>query len=256
MTAPQDILLLRLEAPLMAFGGPMIDHNGVTGRTPGLAQMTGLLANALGWEHADAARLERLQDRLDFAAAVLQPGRELVDYQTVDLGQAHLVDTGWTTRGTREDRGSGEATRGTHIRYRHYWADSAVLVALRLTAPDEAPTLEDLVRALDEPERPLFIGRKTCLPTMPLLLGRIEVAGLVEALEQALVLADQAGTPNRQRRAPGGSFAEWPASPRALEPNHQARRVDRRDWRNQVLGGERLVTVATLPEPGTGTTHP
>ncbi len=241
------VLILRLEAPLMAFGGPVVDHHGVTGRCPGLAQITGLLGNALGWHHRDADRLERLQDRLRFAAAVLRPGRELVDYQTVDLGQDHLVDTGWTTRGTREDRGKGEATRGTHIRYRHYRADSVVLVAVRLESPDEAPTLDDLARALDEPERPLFIGRKSCLPVAPLLAGRIDHApGLVEAL--LATLADTGDVPDVVH-------AEWPAGEQTtvagLTLDRQARVIDRRDWRNQVHGGERLVSVGRIRAPNT-----
>ena len=259
MTASGNTLLLRLEAPLMAFGGPVIDHHGVTGRCPGLAQLTGLLANALGWHHRDAARLERLQERLSFASVVLRPGQELVDYQTVDLGQEHLVDTGWTTRGTREDRGKGEATRGTHIRFRHYWADSAVLVALRLEPPDETPTLDDLVRALDEPERPLFIGRKTCLPTMPLVLGRVEATELAQALADAIG-AEDTGLPRHQQRSPDPLHVEGPAAQMTalagIRPDQTRRVVDRRDWRNQVHGGERLVTVGWLPDPGAGDLAP
>ncbi len=257
MTAPEAFLLLRLEAPLMAFGGPVVDHNGITGPCPGLAQLTGLLANALGWDHRDGTRLERLQSRLGFASAVLRAGSSLVDFQTVDLGQHHLIDTGWTTRGTREDRGKGDATRSTHIRYRHYRADGAVLVALRLAVPDESPTLDDLARALDEPERPLFIGRKSCLPTMPLMLGRAEVSNVVDALHKAIAQADALvalGTaPRHQRRGSGPVRAEWPVdTPRAVAGVCHDRRVDRRDWRNQVHGGERLVAVGVLPEPGKG----
>ncbi len=43
-----EFLLLRLEAPLMAFGGPMVDYIGRTRSFPGQAQITGLLGNALG----------------------------------------------------------------------------------------------------------------------------------------------------------------------------------------------------------------
>ena len=42
-------LILRLEAPLMAFGGETIDNLGVVRRFPSASMLTGLLANALGW---------------------------------------------------------------------------------------------------------------------------------------------------------------------------------------------------------------
>src|SRR4051812_36428554 len=99
-----EFLLLRLEAPLMAFGGPMVDQIGRTRAFPGQAQVAGLLGNALGYRHQDADALEALQRRLLFAAALLRPGEPLRDYHTVDLGQPHLTGTGWTTRGAMETR--------------------------------------------------------------------------------------------------------------------------------------------------------
>ena len=37
------VLLLRLDAPLVSFGGPMVDHRGVVQRMPALSMITGLL---------------------------------------------------------------------------------------------------------------------------------------------------------------------------------------------------------------------
>ena len=258
MTAAAEALILRLEAPLMAFGGPLVDQHGVTRRLPGLAQLAGLLGNALGFRHGDAARLARLQDRIAFAALLLEEGESLIDYQTVDLGQRHLVDTGWTTRGRREDRaGAASTARGTHIRLRHHRADAAVLVALRLDPPDGAPTLDDLAAALRHPARPLFLGRKPCLPALPVLLGRVAADRLVDAVRQGVALlrrekehpdADGLGL-----RAPptGPVEAEWPAAEGPVDGGHDQvqRLVDRRDWRNQVHGGERLVRTARVALP-------
>jgi CRISPR system Cascade subunit CasD len=61
-------LILRLQAPLLAFGGVAIDHVGVTRDYPALSMLTGLLANALGWERTEWKRHQVLQDRLIFAA--------------------------------------------------------------------------------------------------------------------------------------------------------------------------------------------
>lgn len=228
-----EALILRLDAPLMSFGGPAVDQIGPTRRFPGLAQIAGLLGNALGCDHREADRLQRLQARIRFASLLLRPGEELRDFQTVDLGQRHLAQPGWTTRGRTEHRDGGAAATGTHIRYRFYRAGASVLVALRLDPADEAPTLDDLASALENPARPLFVGRKGCLPAEPILAGRVPAADdLSRALEKALVL-EAVADPDDQ-----GFDAEVPAD--GDVPGTE-RLVDARDWHNQFHGGERIV---------------
>jgi len=242
MTQSRDFLLLRLEAPLMAFGGPMVDHIGRTRRFPGQAQITGLLGNALGYHHEDASVLEALQRRILFAAALVRAGEPLRDYQTVDLGQRHLTGTGWTTRGAVEVRG-GASGETTHIRQRWYLADALVLVALTLSPADEAPRLVDLGTALDHPARPLFIGRKPCLPTAPLSLGLVGAVDAEAALDEALARCDHAErSGGREER--NGIRIEIDArlvSDAATTEMETDRLVDRRDWRNQIHNAERAV---------------
>ncbi|MGK9517924.1 hypothetical protein O6467_24530, partial [Salmonella enterica subsp. enterica] len=84
-----------------------------------------------------------------------------------------MLDTGWTTRGRREDRKGGTAATGTHQRWRDHWANGVATVAMALDGDGE-PTLDALETALRAPARPLFIGRKPCLPAAPLLIGRRE----------------------------------------------------------------------------------
>jgi CRISPR-associated Cas5-like protein len=45
---------MRLEAPLMAFGGETIDNYGVIRDFPALSMVTGLFANALGYRREEA----------------------------------------------------------------------------------------------------------------------------------------------------------------------------------------------------------
>src|SRR5690625_6149014 len=85
-----------------------------------------------------------------------------------------LDKNAWTTLGWLDKRKGGSASKGTHIRLRDYRADSIHTVALTLQPADKNPTLDELQKALEYPERPLFIGRKTCLPATPIFLGRIE----------------------------------------------------------------------------------
>ncbi|WP_082411796.1 type I-E CRISPR-associated protein Cas5/CasD, partial [Methylogaea oryzae] len=97
-----DILLLRFDAPLMSFGGVMVDQHGPTERFPGLSLLAGLFGNALGYRHGDAEALEALQARIEYAARWDVEPQALLDYHTVDLGQPKMREPGWTTRGEPE----------------------------------------------------------------------------------------------------------------------------------------------------------
>ena len=75
-------LILRLDSPLVAFGGETIDNLGVIREFPALSMITGLLANALGWDRAEADRHARLQQRLRIGTRLERPGQRLTDFQT------------------------------------------------------------------------------------------------------------------------------------------------------------------------------
>lgn len=229
-------LLMRLRAPLIAFGGETIDNFGVIRDFPALSMVTGLLANALGWDRGDDARHNRLQERLVMGARLDALGSRLIDFQTAQLG---ANDKGWTTRGVPEERAGGSGTyAGPHLRYRHYHADMNALLALRLQAADEAPTLDDLAAALDKPARPLFIGRKNCLPTDRLMAGWVEADNILEALQNALPhVADK-------------TRAQWPEGEGQLpgqHHNHSQDVCDERNWTSGVHGGWRPVFEGVLP---------
>lgn len=226
-----EALLLRFEAPLMSFGGVMVDQHNITDRFPGLALLTGLLGNALGYTHAGHAALDALQARLRFAARWDRSPQPVCDYQTVALGQSFLQDTGWTTRGISEGRG-GASSEGTHIRFRHYWADGVLTMAFSL-ADAAGPDLDALATALPCPARPLFIGRKTCLPSAPLLRGRRTGASLrgILAAEPRDVAADSTASKLE---------ACWPHEEGAFAPGDELIEIsDRRDWRHQLHTGQR-----------------
>jgi len=63
-------LLLRFEAPLLAFGGETVDARGVIADFPSRSLLTGLIANALGWRRGERDKLARLQERIAFAARI------------------------------------------------------------------------------------------------------------------------------------------------------------------------------------------
>lgn len=241
-----DVLILRFDAPLMSFGAPIVDNRGEINPYPALSMMTGLLGNALGVDHSEFQRLDRLQERLRYASRQDRKGRQIQDYQTVDLSKSYMDDDrAWTTRDTLEQRKGGSASSGTHIRYRDYWADSVHSVALTLVPADESPTLNEISQALLQPVRPLFVGRKTCLPTESLHTFCMKAESLPEALAQAPLH----GRHDERERHP----AWWPTHPDADPPTSDAIReemrqpiTDRRDWKNQIHTGERWLAEGTI----------
>lgn len=239
-----EILLLRFDAPLMSFGAPIVDNRGVIQPYPALSMMTGMLGNALGYDHSEFDRLERLQRRLRYASRQDRRGEKLRDFQTVDFSQEHLDSSrAWTTRGTLEGRAT-RLEKQTHIRYRDYWAEAVHTIAVSLDDPGESPTIDELAEAVRRPARPLFIGRKTCLPAAPIFLDRTSAPDLVEALRKA---------PLHERAEHGPTYrAWWPCKPSEADGADIARPVtDRRDWRNQIHVGERWIaegSITVVPE--------
>lgn len=229
-------LLLRLEGPLLAFGGETVDARGVIVDFPGKSMLTGLIANALGWSRSDRLLLDGLQQRLEYAARIDREGHRFTDFQTAALDGG---DKGWTTYGRPEGRAGGAGTYlGPHIRRRDYDADAAATVALTLLPPEEAPTLDAVAAALDEPARPLFLGRKPCLPSGPINLGFAEA----DTLTAALIAAPLAEDPQSD-----GVRLMLPASEPAAPQDREGYVTDERDWFSGVHGGARLLRFRSVP---------
>lgn len=229
-------LVLSLEAPLLAFGGVTIDHLGVTRDFPAASMLTGFLANALGYQRTEQDRHQSLQDRLIFAARRERedPAGILTDTQNALLKHEKR---GWTTWGILEERGGGSLD-SPHRRRRDYHVDARVTVVFRLADADRDPDLDRLAGALDRPSRPLFIGRKPCLPTGRINCGFVDADTAHDAL----------------RKTPGeGTRALWPAN-EGPEAGPEVDRVidlnDLRNWRTGLHGGTRRVVEGRAPAEG------
>ena len=144
-------LLLRLAAPLQAWGSDSRFETRRTGREPTKSGVIGLLAAALGRSRADS-----VDDlcRLRFGVRVDQEGQLLRDFHT-----AKSDKTSYVTR-------------------RYYLSDAVFLVGLE---DEDEEYLRSLEHALRNPAFPLFLGRRSCPPTLPLCLGMRD-----DSLEQAL----------------------------------------------------------------------
>lgn len=222
-------LILDLCGPMMAFGGVAVDQVGPVRDFPALSMITGLVANALGLDWREREAHAQLQSRLVFASVVVEEPERLTDMQNAQLAAA---DKGWTTRNVPEGRDGG--TYGApHRRARDYLADGRVICVLCLEAA-EGPDLDHVKTALERPARPLFLGRKPCLPSRPLLCGEVAAKTAHAALEAALLACGITGSLR----------AQWPMG---QGPDDGAQDMpDLRNWRTGLHGGRRAVHTGRI----------
>ncbi|MFH9606592.1 type I-E CRISPR-associated protein Cas5/CasD [Streptomyces sp. NPDC017448] len=159
---PAHGVLLRLAGPLQSWGTHSKYLWRDTARFPTRSGVVGMLAAALGRERE--ASLDDLTS-LSMTVRVDRPGVVLSDFHTVG-GGLPADKTVITVDGKR--RGEG---RGTLVSKRQYLADAAFTLAL---TADDTDLLHMCAAALRDPHWPLFLGRRSCPPEGPVLLGTVE----------------------------------------------------------------------------------
>ena len=151
-----NTLFLRLEGPMQAWG--VQESKFVIRRTaeaPTKSGVIGMLCAALGVSRPDAARgwLEKLA-ALRMGVRIDLPGVRWWDYHTVGAGMAMRIA-----------EGDGKTKSGALLSRREYLCDASFLVALQ----GESDLVEMLFDAMTRPRWTLYLGRKSCPPSRPLL---------------------------------------------------------------------------------------
>jgi len=159
---------------------------------PTKSGIVGLLAAALG-----RCRGDELSDlaALRFGIRVDQPGRLLADYHTVSAA-SHAPGDPARQRMPTSSGGSLKPADSTKVTRRYYIADAVFVAALEIPL-DMAETLAD---ALRRPRYPLYLGRRSCPPARPVLIGVERDISLEAALQEA---PWQAGPAERARHNAG-----------------------------------------------------
>lgn len=168
------ILWFRLEGPLQSWGERSHWDYRDTSEFPSKSGVVGLLACALGWERDDV-RIGELSDKLTMSVRADRPGELLVDYHTI------TADLLLNAEG-KQRKGSN-----TILSHRSYLQDASFVVGLT----GNRELLEFLREALEHPVWVTYLGRKSCVPSVP-IIGRItdEYDSLRDAM-YGLPLADR-----------------------------------------------------------------
>ncbi|MFF7249770.1 type I-E CRISPR-associated protein Cas5/CasD [Embleya sp. NPDC008237] len=167
--------LLHLAAPLQAWGErSQFPHQRDTSAEPTRSGLIGMIAAAQG-----RTRETPIDDlaALRFVVRVDRAGSRLRDLHTVGGGMPRRLTVA-TAEGKRR---SGETT--TVLGHRFYLQDAAFTVAI--TAPDE-DLVHACAQALRTPHWPPYLGRRSCPPNAPMVLGDVGPDPVARLLELPL----------------------------------------------------------------------
>lgn len=154
--------MLRLAGPLQSWGNRSRFNRRETGTEPTKSGIIGLLAAADGRRRGDT--IEDLT-RLQMAVRTDQPGTILRDYHTVsDYRGEPLKSSNVNPKGEQKVTAP---VKYTHVTQRFYLQDAVFVAAIG----GPAPLIEGLLGSLRQPAFPLALGRRSCVPTQPLLIA-------------------------------------------------------------------------------------
>lgn len=176
-------LLLRFASPLQSWGCNSKFEIRTTEKMPTKSGTIGFLAAALGLKRdADLSKLNSLR----FGVRVDREGEVIRDFHT-----AH---------GKKD-----------YVTYRYYLCDAVFLVGLE----GDEDVLNELKFALKNPRFSLFLGRRSCPPTLPVFL-EISNNNLEDALSKTKPLCDIHNSKMRVQIEPidndGGMVQDMPVS--------------------------------------------
>lgn len=150
MAEQNPLLILRLEGALQSWGEQSKWDFRDSAALPTKSGVVGLLGCALGLERGDPA-LAELSEAITLAIRADRSGSRTVDFQTV-TGSPLL-----------NAMGKQKSTGNTIISQRAYLQDACFTVFLET----DGTWRTRIAAALRDPKWPLYLGRKSCVPSRP-----------------------------------------------------------------------------------------
>ena len=179
MSSEKMYLALRLEGPLQSWGFDSQYNRRNTGLMPTKSAIAGICCAALGIERGSSEEKSFLTDFESVRMTAISIPRE-IERNFNNIAEKKLLSVRrlqdyHTIQNTRTAEGK---TKDCHITYRQYLTDASFGVILE----GNATVFKKIAGALTNPKWGLWLGRKTCIPSAPLL------AGLCDSRTEALML--------------------------------------------------------------------
>lgn len=172
-------LLLRLTAPLQAWGDESKYDIRGTRNEPTKSGVIGMLAAAFGYRR-DSDEISKMAEALRMGIRVDQPGTVIRDYHTARAPK-------YSSKGMLNYDTDGKIImeKDAYITQRYYLSDACFLAGLE---SDDEEYLHTVAEALESPVFPVYLGRRSLPPSMPMVL-RISSTDLDTALRETEWLA-------------------------------------------------------------------
>lgn len=157
MMEKSSLLVLRLEGVLQSWGENAKWDDRGSASMPSKSGIVGMLACAMGLNRDDP-EISNLSKAVSVTVRADRPGVKFVDFQTV------TGDPLRTASGDKRRDSKGQAAN-TFISRRTYLQDASFLVVIAA----EPLWCDRIVAALKAPRWCLYLGRKNCVPSRPIL---------------------------------------------------------------------------------------
>ncbi len=160
MSSDKRFLALRLEGPLQSWGFDSQYNRRNTGLMPTKSAIAGMCCAALGLPRGSEKEqtfLSKFKSVRMVAIAIPRQGKQK-EFQVRRLQDYHTVQNTKTAKGDIKD---------CHITHRQYLTDAAFGVLLE----GDVVLLGEIAEALVDPQWGIWLGRKTCIPSAPVLAG-------------------------------------------------------------------------------------
>jgi CRISPR system Cascade subunit CasD len=175
-------LLFQVYAPLVSWGEIAVGGERRSHRYPPRSAIIGLMAAALGLRREDEDGQMKLSNSVGIAIKLYSGGTALKDYHTTQVPKS---DKKSIYHSRSMELSAGDDKIGTILSNREYRCDSLSVIAVYLRRNGPEFALEKIMGALKKPHFHLYLGRKSCVPALPLAPEIIEAISLKEAFASA-----------------------------------------------------------------------
>ena len=166
------LLLLRLEGVMQSWGEDAKWDNRPTASFPTKSGIVGLIACCMGLERGDE-RIERIARSISVSSRADRGGKLMTDFHTVTSDEMPNAE--------------GKASSRTIISPRQYLQDASFLCAV---SSEDETLLDEVAAALATPVWTPYLGRKSCVPSAPVLIGLTEEYEDAEAALRSIPFDD------------------------------------------------------------------